>query len=262
MKKLIFCLMLVGILGVSVQAMTVTKPGLSDHWSTLGDIGAQVMMASTTTPATSGTSRNNVASNQPCLSNTFTIAAGETNLRLQAISFWGDGGDSAVVYKSHFRLLDLGLIATTPYPTPASYNAQMGGISVDPVTGIITDPANLININNAVWTTYGLSPKQVVNLGFTDETVMLTAGHTYVIEDCLFGGIPNQTDDVGGGFYFERFNPAGFGAIYSSTGSVADDRALKSGYGRCDEMAVYLCPEPTTIALLCIGGLSLLRKKR
>jgi hypothetical protein len=238
MKKLIFCLVLVVILGgVPARAVIINKL-TADTWSGTPTI---VTIADPKNKATIG---ETLADPRIAICQTFKVPLGMTNLKLDKIAIWEDGNTPSQNPYT-LRFVDVG---TTD---PAHQGGGPGTYSVD--TDLWGGDVN--------FPYYGATVRGPTEFDFQgSEEVTLTAGHYYAFEitaPTYVGGIWWYRDNTTDSTYADG---AAFVGIYNDRPDIRQQ--LGSGNGHDFAMAVYLIPEPATIALLSIGGLVLLRKRK
>ncbi len=247
MRNLIVCLTLVlAVLSTSAQAMVMHKRATDEVWYGMPTI---VTIADPGNDAVVGEGANvgeGLVDPRVCLSQTFGVSPTETNLKLDKIAIWEDGGPPTQNPYT-LRLVDLGAIDPT----------YQGGGSQDYAAG--TDMWG----GSVTFTYYGTATRssREFDLEGTEE-VMLTAGHYYAFE--LTASSPV------GGIWWYRANAAAStyadGAAFVDTLNGTPDirnQLFADGNGRDFAMAIYLvpAPEPATIAMLSLGGLILLKKR-
>jgi hypothetical protein len=224
MKKFII-LLVVAALSATVYGMTPINTGQVTAWTGTPTIALL---------ATPNTATVNQGPANGVISETFTVLSGmNTKLDMIAIDIAGSG-DGNNPYT--LRLVNLGDQSGAGYK-PATYAA-----GTDLWGGTCT------------WTYYG-SGQTTYNLDFTGaEELTLTVGNTYAFE--LTGSTINTTM-----VWARGGNVYAYGSMYDGSATAGVRDYIPTGAPRTASMAVYLIPEPATIALLGLG-LALLRKKR
>ncbi len=245
MKELmVYLTLLLAVFSVSAQAM-IPNILLINGWSgtpTIATIADPNKDATTSEGATIG---EGLVDPRVCLAQTFKVPTTQTQLTLDKIEIWQNGGPpTANPYI--LRLVDLG----TTDPTYQGGGSQTYAAGTDTWGGCLTF---------VYWGCYDPFPMEFDFQGA--EEVMLTAGNYYAFEITAPTPI--------GGIWWYRANAAGStyvdGAAFVDTTKTTPgirDQLYKNSNGRDLAMAVYLVPEPATIALLSLGGLVLLRKRR
>jgi hypothetical protein len=202
--------------------MTPTNTGQNVAWTGTPTIATEALPS---TPTTGEGPINGV------LSETFKVLSGPTTLDKIAITITSGGDANSYT----LRLLDLGDMSANY--KPATYND-----GTDLWGGSIT------------WTCGGTG-RTVYEFDFTGaEEVALTVGNSYAFE--LTRG------STGGMLWYRGGDDYAYGCMYDGSATAGVRDWIPRGAARTAGMAVYMTPEPATIALLGLGGLALLRRKR
>jgi hypothetical protein len=223
MRKLIV-LLVVAALSIQAYGLNVTNTGQTAAWLGTPTIA---LLPTPTTATTSQGGANGV------LGETFTVLSG-MDTKLDKVETYFSGFATATWT---LRLVDLGdqSGAATPYKPP-SYAA-----GTDLWGEVLT------------WG-MGAGSATVWDFDFQGaEEKTLTVGHTYAFEVIDPTAALNMMWMRGGNVYT-------YGSMYDGSATAGIRDYLPTGAPRTGSMAVYLTPEPATIALLGLG-LALLRKR-
>jgi hypothetical protein len=176
------------------------------------------------------------------------IVTPTTNFTLGDIDITAGGGGGGTVILNMFAITPSVSVtaASATYPAPASGSGLLG------------------NGNGLSFAFNGFSDEEVVTFTLTNgpnsnDQIALTAGQQYAVE-FWEGSVNTLYWDRGG-----NNDPGGqgFGTADSTTArTTLNALGLAGGAPRTFGIALSQTPEPATIALLSLGGLVLLRRKR